>query len=111
MHLYQDEFGLTELRLYTTELRLYTTAFMFWICAVLVWFLLTVLRGGRNRFAFGALTTGFVAIALLNAVDPDTLIPHTNVVRMEAGKEFDASYLASLSTDAVPPRSSIPSLL
>ena len=96
MRLYQAEFGLT-------ELRLYTTAFMFWIFAVLVWFLLTVLRGRRNRFAFGALTTGFVAIALLNAVDPDALIVRTNVARIEAGKEFDAPYLASLSADAVPP--------
>ncbi len=96
MRLYQAEFGLT-------ELRLYTTAFMFWIFAVLVWFLLTVLRSRRDRFAFGALVTGFIAIALLNALDPDALIVRTNVARMEADKKFDAPYLASLSADAVPP--------
>src|SRR3982750_4518589 len=95
MRLYTQEFGLT-------ELRLYTSAFMFWIFAVLVWFLLTVLRGYRARFAFGALVTGFAAIALLNALNPDALIVRTNVARMEAGKEFDAPYLASLSADAVP---------
>ncbi|MDP8952246.1 MAG: DUF4173 domain-containing protein, partial [Actinomycetota bacterium] len=95
MRLYQAEFGLT-------ELRLYTTAFMFWIFAVLVWFLLTVLRGRRERFAFGALTTGFLAVALVNAINPDALIVRTNVARLEAGREFDAPYLASLSADAVP---------
>jgi hypothetical protein len=96
MRLYTQEFGLT-------ELRLYTTAFMFWIFAVLVWFLLTVLRGYRARFAFGALVTGFIVIVFLNALNPDALIVRTNVARMEAGEEFDASYLASLSADAVPP--------
>ena len=93
MRLYQAEFGLT-------ELRLYTTAFMLWIFTVLVWFLL---RGRRARFAFGALVTGFIAIALLNALDPDAFIVRTNVARMEADKAFDAPYLASLSADAVPP--------
>lgn len=41
MRLYQREFGLT-------ELRVYTTAFMLWLTLVLVWLLATVLRG-RSR--------------------------------------------------------------
>jgi hypothetical protein len=96
MSLYTAEFGLT-------ELRLYTTAFMAWISVVLIFFLLTVLRGHRRYFAFCALVSGFFAIAILNALDPDALIVRTNVARLEAGKEFDAPYLASLSADAVPP--------
>jgi len=96
MRLYTEVFGLT-------ELRLYTTAFMLWIFAVLVWFLLTVLRNRRDRFAVGTLVTGFVAIAVLNVLNPDALIVGTNVARMEDEKTFDAPYLASLSADAVPP--------
>ena len=95
MYLYQSEFGLT-------ELRLYTTIFMLWISTVLVWFLLTVIRARRNRFAFGALIVGFAAIFAINAMNPDALIANTNINRMEEGKRFDAYYLTTLSADAVP---------
>jgi hypothetical protein len=95
MYLYTQEFGLT-------ELRLYTTIFMAWISVVLVWLVLTVLRGRRDRFAFGVLTTGFAAILLINALNPDALIARVNVDRMEAGKRFDAYYLTGLSADAAP---------
>jgi hypothetical protein len=95
MYLYTQEFGLT-------ELRLYTTIFMLWISVILVWFVVTVLRGSRERFAFGVLTTGFAAIVLINALNPDALIARINVDRMEAGKKFDAYYLTHLSADAAP---------
>jgi hypothetical protein len=95
MYLYTQQFGFT-------ELRLYTTIFMLWISVVLVWLVLTVLRGRRERFAFGVLTTGFAAIFLINALNPDALIARINVDRMEAGKEFDAYYLTHLSADAAP---------
>jgi hypothetical protein len=95
MRLYTEAFGLT-------ELRLYATAFVLWTFAVLVWFLLTVLRNRREHFAFGILVTGFVAIAVLNTLNPDALIVRINVARMEDGKIFDAPYLTSLSADAVP---------
>ena len=96
MRLYTAEFGLT-------ELRLYTTAFMAWIFVVLVFFLLTVLRSRRPLFAPSALATGFLAVALLNALNPDALIVRTNLARAERGQSLDATYLASLSADAVPP--------
>jgi hypothetical protein len=55
--------------------------------------------------------TGFAAVALLNAVNPDALIVRANVARMQAGERFDAPYLASLSADAVPPLlSSLPAM-
>ena len=95
MRLYTGEFGLT-------ELRFYTTAFMFWISAVLLWFVPTVLRGRRDRFAFGALVTGFAAILIINAINPDALIARTNIARLEEGKRFDAYYLTVLSADAAP---------
>ena len=95
MYLYLEEYGLT-------ELRLYATFFMAWLAVVLVWFLLTVLRGRRYRFAFGALVTGFAAILLINVMNPDALIARTNLDRLEEGKRFDAYYLTTLSADAAP---------
>ena len=95
MYLYQQEFGLT-------ELRLYTTVFMVWISTVLLWFVLTVMRSRRDRFAFGPLLAGFAAIFAINAMNPDALIASTNIDRMEQGCRFDAYYLTTLSADAAP---------
>ncbi len=74
MRLYQAEYGLS-------EQRLYPTAFMGWLAVVFVWFCLTVLRGHRERFAFGAMVAGFLLIATLHVVNPDALIARTNMAR------------------------------
>ncbi|MDT4953401.1 MAG: hypothetical protein QOJ02_1539 [Acidobacteriota bacterium] len=95
MLLYQSEYGLT-------ELRLYTTAFMGWLALVFVWFIATVLRGRREQFAYGALVVGFLIVATLHVINPDALIVRVNVAHARAGRGFDADYAASLSADAVP---------
>jgi hypothetical protein len=95
MRLYQAEYGLS-------EQRLYPTAFMVWLAVVFVWFCLTVLRGPRERFAFGAMVAGFLLVATLQVLNPDALIARTNMARSRAGHTFDASYLSELSADAVP---------
>jgi hypothetical protein len=111
MRLYQQEFGLT-------ELRFYTTAFMVWLGAVLVWLGATVLRmrapadaqsagdnPGRRRFAFGALIATLALLVALDLINPDALIARTNLARAVArtGQPLDADYLArTLSADAVP---------
>lgn len=95
MRLYQSECGLT-------ELRVYTMAFMGWLALVFVWFAATVLRGQRERFAFGALVLGLTMIAALHFVNPDNLIVRVNFQRAREGKSFDANYVTSLSADAVP---------
>lgn len=95
MYLYQNSYGLT-------ELRLYTTVFMGWLALVFLWFMHTVLRGERVRFAFGALAAGFAIIILLDAINPDGLIVRINTGRAIAGKEVDICYLATLSDDAIP---------
>src|SRR6266702_1904151 len=95
MYLYQDTFGLT-------ELRLYTTAFMGWLALVFLWFMASVLRGKRERFAFGALVAGIACIALLDGVNPDALIARVNTARAAVGKQVDVCYLTTLSADAVP---------
>jgi TM2 domain-containing membrane protein YozV len=96
MRLYQAAYGLT-------ELRLYTTAFMLWLGVVFGWFAWTVLRGQRERFAWGALTTALEAIVILHVVNPDATIVRVNASRADAALRFDGSYAASLSADAVPP--------
>ncbi|HET7234415.1 MAG TPA: DUF4173 domain-containing protein [Longimicrobium sp.] len=95
MRLYQSAYGLT-------ELRIYTTAFMIWLSAVFGWFCWTVLRGRRERFAFGALTAAVEAVILLHVANPDALIVRVNAARLQAPVSFDALYATSLSGDAVP---------
>ncbi|HLV81012.1 MAG TPA: DUF4173 domain-containing protein [Chthonomonadaceae bacterium] len=95
MHLYQMAYGLT-------ELRFYTLAFMGWLAALLALFVATVMRGRRERFAFGALMSGFLAAAVLNVLNPDALIVGANIANARAGHVFDVEYNTSLSADAVP---------
>lgn len=105
MRLYQGEYGLT-------ELRLYTTAFMFWLGLVFVWFAWTVLvRNTRERFACGALVAAFLTVGLLHLLNTDAYIVRANAAHARAGHAFDAEYAASLSADAVPALiSAMPSL-
>lgn len=95
MRLYQSEYGMT-------ELRLYTTAFMGWLAAVFAWFGVTVLRGRREHFACGALVAAFVVTGLLHLLNPDAFIVRANAALAGTGRGFDAGYAASLSADAVP---------
>lgn len=94
MALYQRAYGLT-------ELRLYAVAFMGWLAIVFGWLGATVLREQRERFAFGTVVAGLAVVALLNALNPDSLIVRTNVSREGTGP-LDSRYLGSLSMDAVP---------
>jgi hypothetical protein len=91
MHLYEQAYGLTELRLYVVGVIL-------WLGVVFVWFSATVLRGRRGLFAVGAVVAGFAATAILNVVNPDALIARTNLDR----PRVDVAYLGDLSDDAVP---------
>lgn len=95
MFLYQNEYGLT-------ELRVYTTAFMFWLAAVFVIFALTVLIGKRERFTFAAYVSALVMIFALQFANPDYLIARVNIARLNEGKVFDANYVSQLSADAIP---------
>ncbi|HUP62650.1 MAG TPA: DUF4173 domain-containing protein [Thermoanaerobaculia bacterium] len=96
MQLYRDEFGLT-------QLRLYTTAFMIALAVLLLWFAVTVLTGNRARFAIGVVATAMITIVALHAINPDALIVETNLSRAEAGRRaFDTVYASKLSDDAAP---------
>jgi hypothetical protein len=95
MRLYQNAYGLT-------ELRLYSTAFMLWLGATSCWFVATVLRGRRRRFAVGMVLSGLAAVLALNVLNPDALVARTNVDRASSGRTLDAGYVTRLSADAVP---------
>jgi hypothetical protein len=95
MRLYQICCGLT-------ELRIYTMAFMGWLALVFLWFVNTVLRGRRERFAFGATIAGLCVIAALHFLNPDYLIARVNLARATEGLSLDAKYTTSLSADSVP---------
>ena len=114
MNLYTQVYGLT-------ELRIYTTAFMLWLAAVFVWYAVTVVRGRRPEFAFGALAAGLAAIVVLTLLNPDALIVQVNASRSllaapkaipaptavtpvarNPERPFDAFYAVRLSADAAP---------
>ncbi len=85
-----------------TTIRLYPMIFMTWLAIVFVWFGVTVLRGARQQFAWGALWSAFLILGATHVLNPDAFIIKTNIALMERGREFDAKYNASLSDDALP---------
>ncbi|HET7459486.1 MAG TPA: DUF4173 domain-containing protein [Gemmatimonadaceae bacterium] len=96
MRLYQSAYGLT-------ETRFYATVCMIWLAVVLAWFAATVLRGrGTPQFAFGGLVSAWLALAVLDVANPDAIIARNNLARLERGANFDATYVSTLSGDAVP---------
>lgn len=99
LRLYHASYGLTADRFYALVLLL-------WIGAMLIWFAATVLRGKREWFAFGALSSGLATIALLFVINPEAIIARTNVERLSASPDgperFDVAYATTLSGDAVP---------
>ncbi len=85
-----------------TTIRLYPMIFMTWLAIVFVWYGVTVLRGARQQFAWGALWSAFLILGATHVLNPDAFIIKTNIALMERGREFDAKYNASLSDDALP---------
>lgn len=85
-----------------TAIRFYSYFFLIWLSLVFVWFGMTVLRGMRKQFAYGALWSFLFVVAMLHYVNPDDYIVRTNVDLMKHGRSFDAAYNSSLSADAVP---------
>ncbi|MFZ1702115.1 MAG: DUF4173 domain-containing protein [Pyrinomonadaceae bacterium] len=85
-----------------TTVRLYPLIFMSWLAIVFIWFAVTVLRGARKHFAWGALWAAFIVLGGAHVLNPDALIVKTNIALMQQGREFDASYNSNLSDDALP---------
>jgi hypothetical protein len=85
-----------------TTVRFYPFIFMIWLAVVFIWFAATVLRGARERFAWGALWSAIFILGALHFVNPDDYIARTNIRLMEEGRKLDAYYNSRLSDDAVP---------
>ncbi len=85
-----------------TTVRFYPMVVMIWLAVVFLWFGATVLRGARERFAWGALWSAIVILGALHFVNPDEYIVRTNIRLMKEGREFDAYYNADLSDDSIP---------
>lgn len=85
-----------------TTVRFYPMAFMVWLGIVFVWFSLTVLRGVREQFAWGALWSALFVLGTLHVLNPDDFIARTNIRLMQEGRQFDAYYHTTLSDDALP---------
>ena len=95
MALYQQAYGLT-------ELRLYVSVFIGWLAFVFAWLAYTVRRERRERFASGAVVAGLACVGLLHVLNPHAVIARVNLERAVAGAAYDLGYLQSLGADAVP---------
>ena len=85
-----------------TTIRLYPMIFMMWLALVFIWFGMTVLRGARQHFAWGALWSAFLILGATHVLNPDAFIVKTNIALAQQGREFDAGYNSNLSNDATP---------
>ncbi len=82
--------------------RFYAMSFIVLLAMIFIVFGLTVLRGLREQFAWGALWSGLLMLAALHLMNPDDFIARTNIRLMQEGRNFDADYNRKLSDDAVP---------
>ncbi len=104
MHVYQDAYGFT-------RLRLLVDVFEGWL-GVLV--LATLVGGVALRAVWlprFALFSGAALLLGLAAINPDAWIAQHNIDRFETSGKVDWSYLQTLSDDAVPVLSTLPSNL
>ncbi len=85
-----------------TTVRFYPFVVMIWLALIFVWFSLTVLRGVREQFAWGALWLAIFVVGTLHVFNPDEYIVRTNIRLMQEGRSFDATYNSNLSDDATP---------
>jgi hypothetical protein len=85
-----------------TTTRFYPMVFMIWLALVFIWFAVTVLRGARAKFAWGALWSAIFVLGILHVLNPDEYIVRTNVRLMQEGRMFDSQYATELSDDAAP---------
>jgi len=85
-----------------TTVRFYPMVVMIWFAIVFVWFSMTVLRGARQYFAWGALWSALFVLVGVHVINPDEFIVRTNIKLMNEGRIFDSVYNSRLSTDAIP---------
>ncbi|MQA26494.1 MAG: DUF4173 domain-containing protein [Micromonosporaceae bacterium] len=101
MHLYQEAYGFT-------RLRVVVTVFELWLGGL---FVLILAAGARLRGGWlprAVVGTGAAALLGLAALNPDAFIAERNVARYEQTGKIDTQYLGQLSADAVPALDRLP---
>jgi hypothetical protein len=101
MHVYQEAYGFT-------ELRLLVDVFEGWLGLLIVAVMvggLTLRAAWLPRFA---LLSGAGLVVALAAINPDAWIAQRNVDRYDDTGRLDVSYLRGLSDDAVPVLATLP---
>ncbi|HEX8779878.1 MAG TPA: DUF4153 domain-containing protein [Nocardioides sp.] len=95
MHLYQEAYGFT-------TLRLFVDVFEGWLGFVVLAVMVAGLVGGGRWVPRIALASGALALVGLAAVNPDAWVAGRNIDRYQETGRLDAAYLGSLSADAAP---------
>lgn len=93
--LYETAYGFS-------RLRTYTHVFIFWMALLLVAVVVLEILHRERAFALAAVVASLGFSLSLGIMNVDGFIVQQNVDRAVQGEEFDASYVAGLSTDAVP---------
>jgi two-component system sensor histidine kinase BaeS len=95
MHVYQEAYGFT-------TLRLVVDVFEGWLGVVVLTVMVAGVLGLGRWIPRIALVTGAVATLGLAVVNPDAWVAERNIDRYEQTGDLDVRYLQSLSADAAP---------
>lgn len=101
MHLYQEAYGFT-------ELRLLVDVFEGWLGLLVVGVMAAGVTLKAGWLPRAALLSGAGFLFLLAAINPDAWIAQRNLDRYEASGQVDWEYLQGLSADAVPVLATLP---
>lgn len=101
MHVYQEAYGFTQLRLLVSVCEL-------WLGAIFVMVLAAGVGLRAGWLPRVAVATAMAALLGLVALDPDQFIADRNIDRYAATGKIDVLYLSSLSADAVPALDRLP---
>jgi signal transduction histidine kinase len=105
MHLYQEAYGFT-------QLRLLVDVFEAWLGLLVIAGLVAAVTGkaigGGLWLGRFALVSGAVALLGIAAINPDAWIAEHNVSRYEETGKIDTDFLSELSDDAVPALTMLP---
>jgi hypothetical protein len=95
MHLYQEAFGFT-------SLRLFVDGFELWLGLIVVMVLVSLVGLSTRWVGRAAVLSAAVLMIGLSVLNPDAWVAEHNIERFESSGRIDAAYLTTLSDDAVP---------
>ncbi|MGH3746957.1 MAG: DUF4153 domain-containing protein [Micromonosporaceae bacterium] len=101
LHLYQEAYGFT-------RLRLLVDAFELWLGAMYVMILIAGALLSGSWLPRAVVAAGVAALLGLASLNPDAFIAERNIVRYEHTGKLDTYHLSGLSADAVPALDRLP---